>query len=117
MAIIGNPNMIPSFQNDDHQQEFNALFARKAIDYVRLMTIVREEMFPTQYYKWENLQGQTVEVIRDITQSLIYDVDTEFKNNHPEYKTDDDELFIPRRSFKESLTEALKEAMNKEEDA
>lgn len=117
MAIIGNPNMIPSFQNDDHQQEFNALFAKKAVDYVRLMTIVREEMFPTQYYKWENLQGQTVEVIRDITQSLVYDVDTEFKSNHPEYKTEDDELFIPRRSFKESVTEALQEAMKKEKDA
>lgn len=108
--------MIPSFQNNAHQQEFTELFAKKAVDYVRLMTLVREEMFPTQYYKWENLQGQTVEVIRDITQSLIYDVDSEFKANHPEYKNDDDELFIPRQSFKESVTEALKEAMNKEKE-
>ena len=32
----------------------------------------------------------------------------------PEYKTEDDEIFIPRRTFKEDVTEALKKAMNNE---
>jgi hypothetical protein len=44
-------------------------------------------------------------------QSLLYDVDVEFKTNHPEYKTADDEVFIPYRTFKESVLEALNEAL------
>ena len=112
--------MIPLFKTKDHEQEFNELFAKKAIGYVKLLTLVRDQMFPEQHYKWENLQGHTIEVIRDITQSLVYEVDSAFKTNHPEYKTQDDEIFIPHRSFKESVTEALREAMkekDKEENA
>ena len=52
-----------------------------------------------------------MEVINDIVQNLLYDVDRQFKETHQDYKTEDDELFIPYRSFKENVTEALKEAL------
>jgi len=41
----------------------------------------------------------------------VYEVEREFKENHPEYKTSDDEMFIPYRSFKENVLEALNEAL------
>jgi len=53
-----------------------------------------------------------MEVINDIVQSLLYDVDVEFKSKHPEYKTEDDDIFIPYRSFKENVTEALESALD-----
>jgi hypothetical protein len=61
---------------------------------------------------YSNLPGTCQEVLRDITQSLMYDTEYAFKDAHPEYKNSDDELFIPYRSFKENVTEALKEAMD-----
>ncbi len=66
-------------------------------------------MYPK--YRWEELTAGTLEVINDITQSLLYDVDRQFKETHQDYKTDDDEVFIPYRSFKENVFEALNEAL------
>jgi protein required for attachment to host cells len=45
----------------------------------------------------------------------LYDVERQFKETHQDYKTDDDDIFIPYRSFKENVAEALKEAMNSEQ--
>jgi glycosylphosphatidylinositol transamidase (GPIT) subunit GPI8 len=75
-----------------------------------LLDRVKDDLFPG--YDWHSLTPKSIETINDIVQSLLYDVDVEFKTNHPEYKTADDEVFIPYRTFKESVTEALKEALN-----
>ena len=57
-----------------------------------------------------------MEVINDIVTNLLYEVEREFKETRPEYKTSDDELFIPYRSFKENVTEALKEALESQKE-
>jgi len=57
-----------------------------------------------------------MEVINDMVQSMLYDVDRQFKETHQDYKTEDDELFIPYRSFKENVTEALKEALESQKE-
>jgi uncharacterized protein with PIN domain len=46
----------------------------------------------------------------------VYEVERQFKETHQDYKTDDDEIFIPYRSFKENVTEALKEALNAQQE-
>ena len=104
---------IPRFQRIEHEQEFGAVFCEKASTYIQLMDVVKELMFGAKC-EYSNLPGQCLEVVNDITRSLLYDAETQFKEYYPEYKTEDDEIFIPRRSFKEDVTEALKEAMNKE---
>ena len=43
--------------------------------------------------------------------SLLYDVEVEFEEKFPDYKRDIDDVFIPRKNFKESVTEALKDAL------
>ena len=99
---------IPTFKSQEHQDEYEMLFAQKAVTYVKLMDAVKELMFgPSCTYN--NLPGTCLEVVRDLTQSLLYDTEFEFEQVYPEYKRDD-ELFIPRRSFKEDVTEALLEA-------
>ena len=50
---------------------------------------------------------------RHCIQSMLYEVERQFKETHQDYKTDDDDLFIPYRSFKENVTEALNEALDK----
>ena len=98
---------IPNFKSQEDWEAFTALFDARWHCKKALLERVKDDMFPS--YKWESLQPKTLEVINDIVQSLLYDVEYTFKEEYPEYKQDDD-IFIPRRSFKEEVTEALLEA-------
>ena len=102
---------IPNFQRIEHEEEFGAVFCEKASAYIQLMDVVKELMFGAGC-EYNNLPGQSLEVVNDITRSLLYEAETQFKEYHPEYKTADDEIFIPRRSFKEDLTITLREVLD-----
>ena len=102
---------IPNFKSQEDWEEFTSLFDARWHCKKALLDRVKDDMFPG--YKWDQIQGQTLETINDIVQSLLYDVEFTFKEKYPEYKNEDDELFIPRRSFKEDVTEALLEANQK----
>jgi len=104
---------IPNFKSQEHEDEFTLIFAQKANTYISLMNHVRDMMYGSGNGDYRNLPGSCLEVVRDITQSLLYDVEYTFKEEHPEYKTEDDDVFVPRSSFKESVTEALLEANQK----
>jgi len=103
---------IPTFKSQEHEDEYTLLFAQKANTYISLMNHVRDMMYGTGNCDYRNLPGTCLEVVRDITQSLLYDVEFEFEQDHPEYKREDD-VFIPRRTFKEDVTWALLEANQK----
>ena len=103
---------IPNFKSRDDYQEYLNLFDDRWQVKLTLLNRVKDDMFPG--YGWQSLPPSSIETINDITQSLLYDVEYTFKEQHPDYKTDDDECFIPRSSFKETVTEALKEAMENE---
>jgi len=66
-------------------------------------------MFPGT--SWNGLTSGHMEVINDIVSNLVYECERQFKETHQDYKTDDDEIFIPYRTFKESVLEALNEAL------
>ena len=102
---------IPDFQTEEHKQEFELLFEQKAQVYINMMNKVKDMMYGVGGGNYSNLPGTCQEVLRDITQSIIYDAEYAFKDTHPEYKNGDDELFIPYRSFKENVLEALNEAL------
>jgi len=106
---------IPDFQTEEHQAEFELLFEQKAEMYVSLMNKVKDMMYGPGGGNYSNLPGTCQEVLRDITQSLMYDTEYTFKDTHPEYKNGDDEVFIPYRSFKENVSEAINEALDKRE--
>ena len=103
---------IPNFKSQEHEDEYTLLFAQKANTYITLMNQVRDMMYGSGNGDYRNLPGTCLEVVKEITQSLLYDVEFEFEQTHPEYKRDD-ELFIPRKSFKEDVAEALLEANQK----
>lgn len=99
---------IPNFKDPYDWEEFTGIFEQRLHLKMALLNRVRKEMFPN--YEWQSLQPKMIEVLDDITRNLIYDTEYEFKDKHPEYKDSEDELFIPRRSFKEDVKEALMEA-------
>ena len=102
---------IPNFKNKEDCDVFLKMFEDRLAVKVAMLNRVKGELYPG--FEWVSLPPSSLETINDITQSLLYDVEYTFKDNHPEYKTDDDEIFIPRRTFKEDVTEALLEANKK----
>ena len=105
---------IPNFKNKEDCDVFLKMFEDRLAVKVALLNRVKLDMFPG--YNWDQLQPQTLETINDIVTNLLYDVEREFKETHQDYKTEDDELFIPYRSFKENVTEALKEALESQKE-
>ena len=105
---------IPTFQTEEHREEFELLFREKANNYVDMMSVVKELLYGSGIGNYANLPGSCQKVLNDITRSIFYDTEYEFKLSHPEYKTEDDEVFIPRRTFKEDCAEALKEALRQD---
>ena len=100
---------IPNFKSQHDWEAFTQIFDSQWHCKKALLNRVKDDMFPG--YNWDQLQPQTLEVINDIVQNMLYDVDRTFKETHQDYKTADDEMFIPYRSFKENVSEALNEAL------
>ncbi len=106
---------ISHFKSQQDREEFTSIFDSQWHCKKALLNRVKDDMFPG--YNWDQLQPHTLEVINDIVTNLLYDVDRQFKETHQDYKTDDDDIFIPYRSFKENVTEALKEALESHQTA
>ena len=102
---------IPNFKSQHDWEAFTQIFDSQWHCKKALLERVKDDMYPK--YRWEELTAGTLEVINDMVQSMLYDVDRQFKETHQDYKTDDDDIFIPYRSFKENVTEALLEANQK----
>ena len=101
---------IPHFKSQHDWEAFTQIFDSQWHCKKALLDRVKDDMFPNT--SWNGLTAKSIEVINDIVQNLLYDVDRKFKETHQDYKTSDDELFIPYRSFKENVTEALESALD-----
>ena len=100
---------IPHFKSGHDWEAFTSIFDQQWHCKRALLNRVKDDMFPG--YKWVSLPPSSIETINDIVQNLLYDVEREFKETHQDYKTEEDEVFIPYRSFKENVLEALNEAL------
>ena len=100
---------MPHFKSNQDWEAFTEIFDSQWHCRKALLDRVKDDMFPNT--SWNGLTAKSIEIINDIVTNLLYDVDRKFKETHQDYKTEDDELFIPYRSFKENVTEALKEAI------
>jgi len=101
---------IPHFKSQHDWEAFTQIFDSQWHCKRALLNRVKDDMFPNT--SWNGLSSGHMEVINDIVTNLLYDVDRKFKETHQDYKTEDDELFIPYRSFKENVTEALEAAIS-----
>ena len=100
---------IPNFKSNEDWEAFTMMFDSRWHCKKALLNRVKDDLYPK--YKWEELTSGALEVINNIVGSLLYDVEVEFEEKFPDYKRDIDDVFIPRKNFKESVTEALKDAL------
>ncbi len=104
---------IPNFKTNQDWEAFTSLFDARWHCKKALLDRVKDDMFPG--YGWQSLPPSSIETINDIVQSLLYDVELTFYKDYPEYDEDRlDDVFIPRRTFKEDCAEALKEALRQD---
>jgi len=101
---------IPHFKSQHDWEAFTQIFDSQWHCKKALLDRVKDDMFPNT--SSNGLTSKSIEVINDIVTNLLYDVDRKFKETHQDYKTADDDLFIPYRSFKENVTEALESALD-----
>ena len=101
---------IPHFKSNHDWEAFTQIFDNQWHCKKALLNRVKDDLFPGT--SWNGLTSGHMEVINDIVQNLLYDVDRKFKETHQDYKTEDDDVFIPYRSFKENVTEALESALD-----
>ena len=97
---------IPVFKNLEDESLYSDIFKRRLDQFYCLASLAKDEFFPG--YKWEGLQPGTIKLLFDLTDSLSYDTMQEFKTATG-YEEEDDKLFVPRRSLKESLKQAMEE--------
>ena len=105
---------IPNFKSQHDWEAFTQIFDSQWHCKKALLDRVKDDMFPGS--DWINLPAKHVEVINDIVSNLLYECERQFVETHQDYKRDDDDIFIPYRSFKENVTEALKEALNAQKE-
>jgi hypothetical protein len=96
---------IPVFKNLEDESLYSDIFKRRLDQFYCLAHLVKDEFFPG--CKWEGLQPGTVKLLCDLTDSLSYDTMQEFKTVTDGY--DENDVFVPRRSLKESLKQAMEE--------
>ena len=106
---------IPNFKSQEDWEAFTGMFDSRWHCKKALLDRVKDDMFPG--YNWDQINPQTLNTINDIVQQILYDVELDFEARYPDYKDDRNDIFIPRKSFKEDLTEALKEVLQTGGDA
>lgn len=99
---------IPNFKSQHDWEAFTQIFDSQWHCKRALLNRVKDDMFPG--FEWHSLTPKSIEVINDIVSNLVYEVERQFKETHKDYE-DEDDIFIPRHSFKETVAEAIKEAM------
>jgi hypothetical protein len=95
---------IPSFVTPEHEQEYYALFDTQLETFADLLHKTRQRLFPGTTFM--GLDSRTIEVLNDITRSLIYDVNDRFEDKHPNYKSESD-LFFSTSKVREVIKEYI----------
>ena len=101
---------IPEFKTAEDAAAYSDLFKKKTQNYITMMNIIRDELYKdrSHQYSWSEITGDTLGIIVNITNSVMYDTTSEYRDKVPGYE---DPIFIPRKSFKKNVAEAMVEAM------
>jgi hypothetical protein len=100
---------IPNFNNAIDEDAYQTIFNNKLNDYYIFMNAVRGKFFPN--YNWDQITGETLSVLRDMTTMLIYNTTEEFRKEVPGYE-DKESIFVPRKDLLEVMKEAFEEFRN-----
>ena len=103
--------MITNFKSPDHETEYYKIFNEKVEQrYYMLQQVLQAFYNKSDYVCLENIDGRTLQVLVDLTSTLSYETDSDFKDVHPGYEDDIDGMFLTRDKVKETIIDAIAEA-------
>lgn len=98
---------IPNFDSVEQEDVFSSIFSNKLNDYHIFMTSVKERFLPG--YSWDSIDGRTLEVIRGMTSTIVYESLEEFYKQFPENKLSVNSIFVHRNELVDAVKEAMKD--------
>ena len=99
---------IPHFKTEDDRREYFAIYNRQLDMYARLFENTLKRLFGPDY-KTDTVTAPSLETIDSITRSLLYDVEREFCEGNPEYKSGDDDIFLTKRNIREIVEQVMED--------
>lgn len=98
---------IPNFDSVEQEDVFSSIFSNKLNDYHIFMTSVKERFLPG--YSWDSIDGRTLEVIRGMTSTIVYESLEEFYKQFPEREHITNSIFVHRNELVDAVKEAMKD--------
>lgn len=103
--------MISKFNSPNHELEYSKIFKDKIEQKCYMLQQVLQAVYNrNSYVNPGTLDGKTLQVIVDLTSTLTYETDSDFKDIYPEYQDDLDGMFLTKDKVKETIIEAIGEA-------
>jgi hypothetical protein len=100
--------MISNFKSPDHENEYYKIFNEKVEQrYYMLQQMLQAFYNKSDYVRLETIDGRTLQVLVDLTSTLGYETDSDFKDVHPEYKDEIDGMFFTKDQVKETIIDAI----------
>ena len=96
---------IPNFTNPEHKARFDELFNDYVASYSNLFQVVGKGLFGVNF-SVDTTSPQSLEIIRELTSTFIYEVENRFEKEYPEYKEDND-IFVNGGRIKAEVQEAF----------
>jgi len=108
--------MISNFKSPDHETEYYKIFNEKVEQrYYMLQQVLQAFYNKSDYVRLETIDSRTLQVLVDLTSTLTYETDSDFKDVHPEYQDDIDSMFLTKDKIKDTIIEAIAESHKGEE--
>lgn len=103
--------MISNFKSPDHETEYYKIYNEKVEQrYYMLQQVLQAFYNRSDDLRLETIDGKTLQVLVDLTSTLTYEAESDFKDVHPEYQDDIDGMFLTRDKVKETIIDAIAEA-------
>jgi len=107
--------MISNFKSTDHETEYYKIYDQKVDQrYYMLQKVLQVFYKRNDHVFLETIDGRTLQVFVDLTSTLTYEADSDFKDVHPEYQDDIDGMFFTRDKVKETIIDAIVESQKGE---
>ena len=106
--------MISNFKSPDHETEYYKIFNGKVEQrYYMLQQVLQvfytNKMEVGDYVRLETFDGRTLQFLVDLTSTLTYETDSDFKDVYPQYQDDIDGMFFTKDQVKETIIDAIAE--------
>jgi len=103
--------MISNFKSTDHETEYYKIYDQKVDQrYYMLQKVLQVFYNRSDHVFLDTIDGKILQTLVDLTSTLTYETDSDFKDVHPEYQDDIDGMFLTKDKIKDTIIDAIAES-------